>query len=106
MRGIPPRVFTLRVRGKHYSAIGILTTDGIEDVYIAEGGVNGEVFLDFVRKSLLPILMPFDGLNTHSVVILDNASIHHVDCVVETILIKYGSTGQILACILTGHEPY
>ena len=45
----------------------MLTTDGIEDVYIAEGGVNGEVFLDFVRKSLLPILMPFDGLNTHSV---------------------------------------
>ena len=48
--------------------------------------MNGEVFLEFVRKSLLPILMPFDGLNKHSVVILDNASIHHVDCVVETIL--------------------
>ena len=35
---------------------------------------------------MLPILMPFDGLNEHSLVILDNASIHHVDCVVETIL--------------------
>ena len=44
------------------------------------------MFLDFVRKSLLSILMPFDGLNEHSVVILDNASIHHMDCVVETIL--------------------
>lgn len=31
--------------------------------------------------------MQFDGfINQHSVVILDNASIHHVDCVVDTIL--------------------
>ena len=50
VRRIPPRDFTVRMRGKHYSAIGILTNNGITDVYIAEGSVNGEVFLDFVRK--------------------------------------------------------
>ena len=29
--------------------------------------------------------MPFDGINPNSVVIMDNASIHHVDEVVDTI---------------------
>lgn len=85
IRGIPPQDYNLKLRGKRYSAIGILTTEGIEDVYITEGSVNGEIFLDFVRKCLLPILMPFNGINQKSVVILDNASIHHVDCVIETI---------------------
>ena len=50
-----------------------------------EGSVNGVVFLDLVRKCLLPILMPFDGISPKSVVILDNVSIHHVDSVVDTI---------------------
>lgn len=30
-------------------------------------------------------LMPFDGSSPKLVVILDNVSIHHVDCVVDTI---------------------
>ena len=34
----------------------------------------GEVFGDFVRRSLLPILQPFNGINPCSVVIMDNAS--------------------------------
>ena len=59
---------------------------GIEDVYITEGSINGEVFFDFVRKCLLPILMPFNGINQNSIVVSDNASIHRVDYVVETIL--------------------
>ena len=42
-----PSDFLLLVRGRHHSVIGILTTD----VYIAEGGMNGEVFLEFVIKS-------------------------------------------------------
>ena len=34
---------------------------------------------DFVQKYLLPQLMPFNGVSPHSIVILDNCSIHHVD---------------------------
>jgi hypothetical protein len=86
LRGMPPQDFALKLRGKRYSAIGILTTGGIEDVYITEGSVNGKVFFDFVRKCLLPVLMSFNGINQNSIVILDNASIHHVDYVVEAIL--------------------
>ena len=54
--------------------------------------MNGEVLQDFVRKQLVPILSPFDGRSPRSVVILDNAAIHHVDPVVRTIL----STGALL----------
>lgn len=74
------------VYGKRLSAIGILTYHGIEDVYIAEGNVNSDIFLNFIQRCLLPILQPFDGGdNPCSVVILDNASIHHVESVTRLI---------------------
>ena len=68
-----------------------MSVDGLEDVYVTEGNVNGESFLDYVRRSLLPTLMPFNGVNPKSVVIMDNASIHHVQEVVSTMgaLVKF-----------------
>ena len=67
IRGHTPHDFSLKLRGKRYSAISILSTEGIEDTYITEGSVNGEVFLDFVETQLLPILSPFNGYNSKSV---------------------------------------
>ena len=43
------------------------------------GAVTGDVFEQFVWCSILPHLMPFNGANQHSIVVMDNASIHHVD---------------------------
>lgn len=85
IRGLPPVNYSLKLRGRRYSAIGILSTDGVEDVYIVDESVNGEKFLFFVRKYLLPILMPFNGSNPKSIVVLDNASIHHTAAVEATI---------------------
>ena len=86
IRGQHPHKHTLILRGKRYSAIGILSTEGVEDVYITDGTVDGDKFLEFVRQNLLPLLMPFNGQNPNSIVILDNASsIHHVDQVLELI---------------------
>ena len=48
--------------------------------------------MDFITSSLLPILQPFDGVNAHSLVVMDNASIHHVDEVID----KIESTGAIV----------
>lgn len=31
------------------------------------------------------MLMPFNGINTHSIVILDNCSIHHLEIIEQTI---------------------
>ena len=75
----------LRVSGSRINGIGLLSTEGIEDVYLTEGIVNEEVFERFVRTSLMPILKPFNGTNSHSVVVLDNASIHHMDNVIHLI---------------------
>lgn len=85
LRGMPPRDHRLLVRGTRYSAIPVMSLQGIHDVYLTEGTMNGERFEEFVRTILLPILNPFNWTNYHSVVIMDNASIHHVEGVIDLI---------------------
>ena len=72
--------------GVRYSAIGILTVEGIQDSYITSQNIDAEKFEDFVDKCQVPRLMPFNGTNPNSVVILDNASIHHVDHIVQKVM--------------------
>ena len=79
IRGIPLCDQRILIRGTRYSTIPIVSTDGIHDVFIAEGSINGERFAYFIEKHLLPILQNFNGVNPHSVVIMDNTSIHHVE---------------------------
>ena len=52
-------------------------------MYIVEGNATGEVFVKFVLNCLLPILQPFNGTNSHSVVVMDNASVHHYEEVAD-----------------------
>ena len=85
LRGQTPRVFQLRVGGKRISAIPVLTTRGIEDVYTSKETINGDKFEEFLCQCLLPIIMPYDGNNARSVVVMDNASIHHLDRVKDII---------------------
>lgn len=79
MRGKTPQKHTLLVRGEHVSGIGIISVNGLLDVCVTKGSVDGGTFYDFALKYLVPLLMPFNGENQHSVVILDNCSIHHVE---------------------------
>ena len=69
VRGMPPREHRLLVRGTRYSAIPVLSLQGIHDVQIFEGTVNGEKFVEFVEQSVVPLLQPFNGSNPLSVVI-------------------------------------
>ena len=85
VRGIRPVDHRLLVRGTRYSAIPVMSVYGIHDVFLAEGTINGDRFEFFIRNYLLPNLMPFNGLNPFSVVIMDNASIHHVQSNVSLI---------------------
>ena len=73
----------------------IFSTEGVEDVHITDGTVDGDKFLEFVWQNLLSLLMPFNGQNPNSIVILDNASIHHVDQVVELITSVGALHGQV-----------
>jgi len=49
------------------------------------GPVNGSVFYDFVRGTLIPNMQFYDGENPNSIVIMDNCSIHHVQEVEDVI---------------------
>ena len=92
LRGIPPVDHRILARGTRYSAITAISVRGVQDVVLAEGSVNGEVFADFIKDSLVPILQPFNCCNPDSIVVMDNASIHHVDEVAELII----QTGGLL----------
>jgi len=51
----------------------------------ASGTVDGEYFVQWVRKKLCPVLGNYERGEPRSVVVLDNASIHHSDEVVDLI---------------------
>ena len=77
MRGQPAKNVCLMCRGIKVSAITGVAFDGLVTVQCSIENVNEDMFCDFVEKDLLPHLLPFDGVNPRSVVLLDNASIHH-----------------------------
>ena len=60
LKGMRAVSHQLRVGGKRINAIGVMSMQGMEDAYIVEENVNGDVFERFVRTSLLPILKPFN----------------------------------------------
>ena len=63
-------------RGPHITAIPIICTEGLLDVGLYTGHVDGETFLDFVNNILTPCLLPFDGFNPRSVVILGKIKLY------------------------------
>lgn len=65
-------------------AIGLMAVDEVLDTYCTTGTVNEVVFCDFLERNL-PQLMPFNGINPRSVVLLDNAYIHHTHRPIELI---------------------
>ena len=83
LQGTPASEVTALRRGRRISAIAAMSINGVLDVNLCTHGVDGETFLMFLRKTLLPHLMPFNGINSHSIVVMDNASIHHIPEVSE-----------------------
>lgn len=85
LRGRPMVCQKLLVRGKRISAIAFMSIHGVLDCKTVTGSVDGELFYNFVQASLLPHLMPFDGRNPHSIIVMDNCSVHHVNETVRMI---------------------
>ncbi len=83
LRGITPVSFKLGINGKRLSVIAAMSSRGVEDIDILEGTTNGEAFTTFLEHRILPIMQPFNGINPRSILVLDNASIHHVNKVIE-----------------------
>ena len=55
LQGMRPVDHRRLVRGVRNSAIPVMSTTGIHDIYLAEGSVNGERFEYFVKICLLPV---------------------------------------------------
>ena len=47
--------------------------------------ITADVFDNFLSTVLLPHLQPFDGTNPYSIVVMDNATIHHAAGTVQLI---------------------
>ena len=73
----------------------------MNDVYIAEGNMNGVRFVKFVQDSFLRVLMPFNGINPRSIVIMDNTGIHRIDEIADLIETQAGAK----ICYLPPYSP-
>ena len=67
------------------SAISCISMNGILNIKTVRETTNGDTFYEFVRTHLIPHLLPFNGVNPHSVVVPDNCAIHHCTEVVATL---------------------
>jgi transposase len=60
-------------RGKNQTVLGALTWEGLVALMTVIGGTTTNVFLEFVRCHLVPLLKP--GMK----VVMDNLKVHHAD---------------------------
>ena len=74
MGGKPIVSHQILIRGDQLSGVAFMSVNGLLDN-----------FYIFVEKHLIPCLLSFDRINPHSVVIMDNCSIHHLSSVVKMI---------------------
>ena len=78
-RGMTPQSHRLLARGKWVNAIAALSSSGVVAVDIVVGTVSGQDFFDFLRGTLIPNMMSYyNGTNPHSIIIMDNCSVHHI----------------------------
>ena len=84
LRGKPIKSAKLFVRGKHLTAIAAMCTEGLLDYKIVDEAVDADKYQEFIDQCLLPKLHSFNGVNPRSVIVLDNATIHHVDHTVQS----------------------
>ncbi|KIM51416.1 hypothetical protein SCLCIDRAFT_46835, partial [Scleroderma citrinum Foug A] len=63
------------VQGRRLSAVGLLTLDGMAASNVIEGSFTTEKFIHFLEHDVLPLCSPYPG--PLSVLIMDNACIHH-----------------------------
>ena len=77
IKGKTPTKWRNLFRGEHVSTIVAMNNKGVLDYNTVTGGVSAATFDYFIGTCLLPHLQPFNGVNPCSIVVLDNASIHH-----------------------------
>ena len=82
------------------NAIAAIASSGVLTVELTKDTVNGDSFFDFIRGTLIPHMRPFDGISPHSILIMDNCSVHHVNEVREVL-----QQAGILVLFLPPYSP-
>ena len=108
LRGQRTVAHTILSRGKRVSTIGTRCSLGIFDCYTVEGTVDTDVFYSFTQE-LLKHLMPFDGSNSNSIVVLDNCAIHLVPELPQLlesdgVLVKFSPPIHLISCQSKRHS--
>ena len=98
LRGKPAICHRILTRGKRVSVMTAMTSSGVLAYETTTGSVNGDKFVDFIRGRLIPNMQPFPG--EHSILILDNCSVHHAHNV-KDMLASFG----ILVFFLPPYSP-
>ena len=73
--GTPARQVGSITRAKKWSILPVYTHEGFMDWKIIQGSFNADLFVKFLEDHVIPHSNPFPGCN--SVLIMDNARIHH-----------------------------
>ena len=73
LRGRPPVCQRFLARGTHISLMAFMSTAGVLDCKLMQGGVDGDVFYEFVENSSYHISCHLMD-TTRSVVVLDNCA--------------------------------
>lgn len=79
-RAVKKQVF---VHGHRLSGLGLLTIDGMVAISVVEGLFTAATFKTFIEEDVLPLCTPYPG--KLSVLIMDNAKIHHGEGIAELI---------------------
>jgi len=74
-KGLPARVISSAKRSKKWSILPVYTYEGFVAWEIIHGSYNSQLFVNFLRHHVIPLTSPFPG--PRSVLIMDNARIHH-----------------------------
>ena len=77
IRGLTPSCHRNMIRGHRINVMAGMSTSGVVAVELTTSTVDTNVFFDFLRASLIPNMLPFNGSNPVSIVIMDNLSVHH-----------------------------
>ena len=65
--GMRPVTHCFLSQGRRTNVIAAMSQDGVIALELVSGPVNGDIFFNFVSSSLIPMMMPFNGVNSWSV---------------------------------------
>ena len=80
---VSPEYHQMLARGKRLSCVAAISVNGVLAADFTQDSMIADFFHEFARGSLIPNMLPFDGHNPKSVVIMNNCSIFHVDYMMQ-----------------------